>query len=725
MVSTVRCYQKTMIFLQKSELFRVVFLFLLVLYAYHPFISGLNMGAMDARWYQYLLHDAIIQFKHFFVFSVVGQSEFNYIGVSIIRAPFYALLGVFIHLLTFGFLNALFIQHLTVIFTALCSTLLLYFGLSRLAPTLRWYSVFIAFFYITCPGVIGLIYKMDMYYSFMAVTFIPLTIYGLIRINEEGDLPAYFLTTMGLSLSWLSHPPMGLWITTVCLLFLFIQFIVLRKNFFHLLIIPCLFMLLNAWQFVGVFSLGMQDYYSLAIKSKFLDSLMVILKNDTLGAFLPLGYRALGTSFLQLGYTLWGILLFGIFIALYFPKNVLLRILSLCGIFLIALLYVIPGVTYWLWWLLPESFYGVTTYPMQRLYMVLAALTCYIGLLSLRKIYSSTKKSTKKIIGVFFLVFTCWNIYQLTYFFQNAANSNQNTWLFPKNLPLIPFGVLLPIHVHIGEFEVYDPTLKNKLLDQHQKTLSNYDNQAVITNQCTKAVSFLPEGIAVEKERFKLPFQIKNYSLESFYTFKGLLTKNLFLCMETYLNNAGISALILDSSKRLVAAAPFQNSSDIKNTIFTMPFNNGLDEKSPGNGGGDWELFLGAMQLGTTKTSSLEVKSLKIITYKYSDLPIKILSFTPYTAVVNTPVSNTYLYVFKEYFPGYHAKVNGKTVPVLSTKDRMIIIPLKQQGFNKVELSFQQIPLMRFAFYLSSISWCLLILYLLFFTQKIRPYKKY
>lgn len=183
----------------------------LVLYAFHPFISGYNLGAGpgDAQLYQYQLHDALIQLKQGIFPVYIGQSEFSYFGFSFMRAPYYILLGQLLNILTFGHLNALYIQHLTVLTSILGAAFLSYYCFRRLAPMLPWVCFFLAFFYISCPGVAGLIYRSDMYFSLVSVPFIPLVFYGLIRMHQNNDMLSSLFVGAGLSAVWMSHPPIS------------------------------------------------------------------------------------------------------------------------------------------------------------------------------------------------------------------------------------------------------------------------------------------------------------------------------------------------------------------------------------------------------------------------------------------------------------------------------------------------------------------------------------
>ena len=196
-------------------------LLMLVIYSYGFFISGMNIGATDAHWYQLILHDALIQLDQGIFPTYVGQSEYNFFGSSNIRSPYYLLLGQLIYLISLGRLNAAYVQHLTVFITALSAAFITFFLFIQIIPTRRWISVLLAFLYITCPGVIGLIYCCDMYFIFMAIPFIPVAIHGLVRTYQKDDYMGYFVTAIGLSLTLMAHPPLAIWAIGSCFFFYF------------------------------------------------------------------------------------------------------------------------------------------------------------------------------------------------------------------------------------------------------------------------------------------------------------------------------------------------------------------------------------------------------------------------------------------------------------------------------------------------------------------------
>jgi hypothetical protein len=689
-----------------TEWLRISILTGLVILAYYPFINGINMGAADAQWYQYILHDALIQIDHGLFPTYVGQSEFNFFGSSDMRAPYYLLFSQLIHILTFGQLNALYVQHLTILISAFMAAFLTYFLITRLAPKLRWSAVFLSYLYITCPGLIGIIYSCDMYHSFIVIPFIPLIIYGLIRSHENNDYIAYIITAIGLSLTWLAHPGIAVWITGICLLFYSMQLVFLRKGLIGMIFIPLLFILLNLWQFTAVYSMGLHEYGSDG-GTNYITGVINYLKSDIPGVFLPIKWERSPTSitpFLQLGYSWWLIIFSGIILTLHKSTSSILRYLIACAMILILLLYPLPQLGYFLWSLVPNSFHNVTSWPMQRFYIILSGISCFIGILILKTLYPILSHLKKTVIVFALLLCVLWNTYESHYFIRvgQAAKRIDDSWSKPVNF-FFYNNSLLPIHYNIPSGSL-DPTLKNQILDKNQNVLPEYDNQHIIINKCISSLSTAANK-TFTKLNVKFPIQFTNPQAQTILKLNAPVNQHYIFCFSTDTRTNGVIFNINGPHFSLYSYAPAQDSKSklSHHNIIALPFYYSKNE----------ELTLAINSMGnyTNTVETIHLNSYGFLNYDSNDLPIHIDSFTPYKARVTTKEDNTYLSIFKEYFPGYQASVNGTIVPVLQTRNKMIMIPLKNKGFNEIELKYIGIPIIKYTFYISSVAWGIITLY--------------
>jgi hypothetical protein len=188
-----------------QEFARIFLLFILVVISYWGMITGCAISnGGDADSYNQTLHDAIIQSSEGVFPTYVGQTVFKFFGNSSIRGPFYCIFGQVLNFITFGKLSSIQLQHLIILLGALVGTFFMYFSLIKLAPKLRWIAMVLSFLYITCPGVLGLIYNLKSPQEFLPVMFLPIVGYGLITSCLKKDVLCFLLTASGLSLIFMA-----------------------------------------------------------------------------------------------------------------------------------------------------------------------------------------------------------------------------------------------------------------------------------------------------------------------------------------------------------------------------------------------------------------------------------------------------------------------------------------------------------------------------------------
>lgn len=709
-----------------NEWLRIFLLIFFVAYAYYPFMSTVNLGNTDARWYQYLLHDAIIQFHHGIFPTFVGQSEFNFFGSTDLRAPYYLLFGITLHILTLGLFSSLFVQHLIVITTAFIAGFLTYYLLGKLAPQSRWWALLLAIFYVTCPGIIGLIYLTDSYHAFTCIPFVPFVIYGLARNQLKNDFLSCLIIAAGLSLIWMCHPPIALWTTAIVFFFFVSQLLFLKKGLKSILIFLLLFSLLSFFQFSSVFLLNLSD--CAGRDYNFINEVIQTSLADMPAVFLPLGWRDTSvTPFLQLGYSLWFIIFMSFAISATSENRFLLRTFQASVILLFLFLYPLPWISHILWSLVPIFAQEITTvFVTQRLYVIVAALICFIGIMTLQSVFSVTKNSLNKILSVIFVLLFFWNIYEVNYFIKifQARKTDSASWMQSENTSFIHY-TLAPIFRDSPEDFTIQPFLKNRLLDQNQNNIPEYDAELVLANQCLNNPISNYDKVEFTKPNQKLPIQfLSNQQNNTFLKLKLQPKTQYFLCLNTHLEdthledthhspdspvilsfeiigkdhygmvntsqtqpNSRLSSIHTIKNTQIVGLPIFITHSD-KQGVIVQPFN-------------------------MRNVKKLNLTGYELVNYDPMSLPIRIKSFTPFRAAVKTTTNQTYLEVFKQYLPGYKATVNGIEVPVLESQNLLVMIPLKEKGINQVELTYAGTAFMRLALSISGIAWSVLIIYLL------------
>lgn len=182
-----------------------------------PMFTANLLGGLDARWYAYTLFDFIEQLRAGVFPVLVGQGPYQFNGaVHPFRfAPYFQYLGGVLDLATGRSLGGFALQHLTVIVSAFGGAATMYFSLTSLAPRLRWTAALVAVAYVLCPVWLGFLSFLDMYMSYMAITWLPLVFGGVARWFDRRDTSALVMVAVGLSITWACHAPVALWASTM------------------------------------------------------------------------------------------------------------------------------------------------------------------------------------------------------------------------------------------------------------------------------------------------------------------------------------------------------------------------------------------------------------------------------------------------------------------------------------------------------------------------------
>ena len=202
-----------------AECLRILLLAGGVLAAAWPFCTANFTGGLDARWYAYTLHDYLQQI-HAGVFPVlVGQGEFAFNGAvhPFRSAPYFHNFAGLLDWLTARTLGTFALQHLAIVVSGLAAAFSAYGCLLALAPQRRWTACLVAVAYVLCPVFWGLVSMYDAYMAFMAMPWLPVLFYGVMRMVERGDTAGGVLVAVTLSLLWACHSPVALWSTLAAL----------------------------------------------------------------------------------------------------------------------------------------------------------------------------------------------------------------------------------------------------------------------------------------------------------------------------------------------------------------------------------------------------------------------------------------------------------------------------------------------------------------------------
>lgn len=370
------------------ELSRLGVLGLAAAWLLHPFATAQMYGAGDALWYANMLADFVLQLRAGVFPIFAGQTEFAFNGaVYPLRvAPMYQHLAGMIDVLTGRTLGFITLQHLTVIFCGVAGIFASYLTLCRITPNRRWCATGFAIVYLSCPGILGTIYTQDLYMTWMTVPLAPLAVYGIIRTFKRDDMASQFWLGAPLAALWWAHSPIALWFTIIAavsqgirLAGLLDSFVPFRRATIGLVV----FAILAQYPFVSVAEIKTPGVDSTVVGSLAHPEKIVEFVHAAFPrVLLPLSDHARELSDLQLGYAFWAILIFSSLLMLRAPRKDL-AILLIGSVFLLMLLTPIPWLTNSMWHLLPTSVVRITYYwPMQRFYLILAALLAAAGQIS-------------------------------------------------------------------------------------------------------------------------------------------------------------------------------------------------------------------------------------------------------------------------------------------------------------------------------------------------------
>ncbi len=196
-----------------QEGLRLLTLLFSVGWLFYFFFTSRLLGGTDARWYGYVMTDALEQARAGVFPVFVGQSEYMYNGAihPYRTAPYYHLVGIGIDLLTGRTLAPLAVQHLVVILTAMLAAITSYVCLVLLSPGRRWMAWALALLYVSGPAVAVYIYASEMYMTFTTFAWLPLLLYGNVRLIRQDDRAGWMCVAAALGLIWCCHAPVSIW----------------------------------------------------------------------------------------------------------------------------------------------------------------------------------------------------------------------------------------------------------------------------------------------------------------------------------------------------------------------------------------------------------------------------------------------------------------------------------------------------------------------------------
>jgi hypothetical protein len=178
-------------------------------------VSPHFLGGLDGRWYGNVMADALQQARAGVFPVFLGQGEFMFNGAAhpFLTAPYLHNLGIVLDLLTLRTLTSIAVLHLAVVVTAMLAAAVCYFCLASLTFASRWLPWIFALLYVGGAAPAASVFGLEMYMTFTTFAWLPLVLYGNVRLLTKNDLAGCVWLAAGLALVWHCHAPVALWAT--------------------------------------------------------------------------------------------------------------------------------------------------------------------------------------------------------------------------------------------------------------------------------------------------------------------------------------------------------------------------------------------------------------------------------------------------------------------------------------------------------------------------------
>ena len=678
----------------------------------HPFMQVELHGSSDAAWYGNNLADMLAQVRHGVFLVFVGRSVYQFNGaISPLRvAPAFHYLGALVDTLTLRTLGVYAVQNLTISVLGLAALFTCYLSLAAVAPKQRWFACALSLLFVSCPGVLGLVFNTDLFMSWTTVPFLPIAFYGMVRSFSRADMTSMLLIGGGLGVVWWGHTPVAMWATMFIGASQVVRVLVRRPDaagWRGLSACALVFVLIAAYPVVSV--LGFPPSSGERASNPQMASAGVVidfLKEVFPSVLLPLSPNGRQLSDFQLGYALWAVLGLCLWRIARVPAFEF-RVLVGIALAVVLLVTPIPGVLDILWRLVPVVVRDATgNWAMSRLYVVMACALVYAGAVACARIPDQAP-AARRALGVLAALLCGWSLMEAGKFasgsaeFQRPRESAQQM-LLPENVSLTRYSYLFfpvfPKHPAYFSHGVVDPGLENRLLSPATDLVVDSDVDAIV-----RAVAAGDPSV-----RRVMETQIEADPAAP----EGAPPR-------------ARDAIVLKPARKYLVGFDFLRQGDEPGVLqfrgvslyreYLLPAYGGTASFGRGGAHSKWVPLWtsGAAEEPVTvrfvpssahlsPDRLLPFARMQVIEYDPATLPIRVESWIPYRATVEA-TQPSWLETPRMYQPWYVARVNGGRAEIRSSPEGLVSIAVPL-GRSRVELDFAAPLLLQAAFWLSLLS---------------------
>jgi hypothetical protein len=683
----------------RGEFARCALLLVIALFLMMGFEGRTLQGTSDAYWYALNLADMTAQVRAGIFPVFAGQTIFQFNGAlcPIRVAPAFHYLGAILDTLTFHQLGIFALQNLLITLLGVGALFSAYLGLRALLPGRAWLAAGLATLYLSCPGVLGIAYNSDLYMSWTTAPLVPLVWFATVRSFQDGGRTGTLvLLAAALGLCWWGHSPIALWSVLFAAAAQAARLCVQWRTVFWpgTLAAAAVFLAIAAYPVGSVLFFPPEPGAHVDLFQRALAKAVVAFIHQTFPAtFLPLSATGRADGDFQMGYSLWLVLGMILWSQCRSWRPATAIPLGLAA-FLALLILPIPGLDLVLWSAVPTFVRNTTgNWAVPRLCIQLAAATVFVAAAC-----ESTRAATlgRSLFGSVVLLGCVWNLSEACRFIAGSwhlarAPESAVDMLRPENIQLTRYSYsMFPHYPDLPTtftHGVTDPEMENRLLAKDSLVPIATDlNAALARAHLEKASAFRWDTVPSHSASASLEQAPRiepghSYLLEFEFARPDDIHGVLQIAGDHFLREYGLPEH--GGPKSFGAGGEHAKVLPLSTTA----------------GPEDLTVTFFPAEAAPAGAPEPAVGQVRFLSYDRADLPVRVESWMPYSARVQSPAA-AWLETPRAFQTGYEARVDGKPAAIRESPDALVAVAIPK-GASSVELAYVAPGGLRFLFWLS------------------------